>query len=114
MRKIDTDRELRRLESLAEWLDNRFRIPGTQIRFGLDSLFGILPGVGDGLMLVPSVYVILRARRLGAPISLILRMLINVLLDFVVGLVPVLGDVFDIFFRANTSNVDLLRDYLSR
>ncbi len=114
MRGIDTDRELRRLESLAEWLDSRFRIPGTGIRFGLDSLLGLVPGVGDVLTLLPSIWLILRARRLGAPFSLIIRMLITVLVDFVVGLVPVLGDVFDVVFRANTANVDLLRNHLSR
>lgn len=114
MRGIDKDRELRRLESLAELLDSRFRVPGTQIRFGLDAVLGLVPGIGDTLTLLPSIYLILRARRLGAPLSLIIRMLITVLVDYVVGLVPVLGDIFDVVFRANTANVDLLRNHLSR
>ncbi len=114
MRGIDTDRELRRLEKLAELMDSGFRIPGTQVRFGLDALIGLIPGIGDAVTLLPSLWLIMRARRLGAPFSLILRMLITVLVDFLVGLVPVLGDIFDIVFRANTANVDMLRNHLSR
>lgn len=114
MRGIDKDRELRRLESLADLLDSRFRVPGTQVRFGLDAVLGLVPGIGDTLTLLPSIYLILRARRLGAPMSLIIRMMITVLVDYIVGLVPVLGDIFDIVFRANTANLDLLRNHLSR
>ena len=65
-------------------------------------------------MLLAGLYVVLRARMLGAPMSIILQMLVNLALDFVVGSVPVLGDLFDIAFKANIRNVDLLRDWLSR
>ncbi len=108
------DRDFERLDRLATLLDNSIRIPGTRIRVGLDGLIGLVPGIGDSLMLLISLYVVLRARMLGAPLSIILQMLVNVALDFVVGSVPVLGDIFDIAFKANIRNIDLLRDWMSR
>ena len=108
------DSDFERLDRLATLLDNSIRIPGTRIRVGLDGLIGLVPGIGDSLMLLISLYVVLRARMLGAPMSIILQMLVNVALDFVVGSVPVLGDIFDIAFKANIRNIDLLRNWLSR
>ena len=110
----DRGRDFERLDRLATLLDNSIRIPGTRIRVGLDGLIGLVPGIGDSLMLLAGLYVVLRARMLGAPMSIILQMLVNLALDFVVGSVPVLGDIFDIAFKANIRNVDLLRDWLSR
>lgn len=110
----DRSRDFERLDRLATLLDNSIRIPGTRIRVGLDGLIGLVPGIGDSLMLLAGLYVVLRARMLGAPMSIILQMLVNLALDFVVGSVPVLGDLFDIAFKANIRNVDLLRDWLSR
>ena len=114
MRTKNIDREIERLDRFATLLDNSIRIPGTRIRVGLDGLLGLIPGIGDGLMLLASLYVVLRARMLGAPMSIILHMLVNVALDFIVGSVPVLGDIFDIAFKANIRNIDMLRDWLSR
>lgn len=110
----DRGGDFERLDRLATLLDNSIRIPGTRIRVGLDGLIGLVPGIGDSLMLLIGLYVVVRARMLGAPMSIILQMLVNVALDFVVGSVPVLGDIFDIAFKANIRNVDLLRDWLSR
>lgn len=114
MNSRNQDRDFERLDRLATLLDNSIRIPGTRIRVGLDGLIGLVPGIGDSLMLLISLYVVLRARMLGAPLSIILQMLVNVALDFVVGSVPVLGDIFDIAFKANIRNIDLLRDWMSR
>lgn len=114
MNTRDQDRHFEQLDRLATLLDNSIRIPGTRIRIGLDGLIGLVPGIGDGLMLLISLYVVLRAWMLGAPLSIILQMLVNVALDFVVGAVPVLGDIFDIAFKANIRNVDLLRNWMSR
>ena len=104
--------ELRRLERLADLLDSRFRIPGTGIRIGLDSLIGLVPGVGDSATLIAACYLVARAERLGVPGRVLMRMMVNVLLDWLVGTVPVLGDIFDIGFRANRRNVDLLRRHI--
>ena len=89
-------------------------VPGTNIRFGLDALIGLVPGIGDAVTTLLSLYIVREARALGAPRLLIARMLANVALDGVVGAVPVAGDLFDVAFRANRRNVALLRQHLDR
>lgn len=110
----ESERELRRLESLADWLDTRFRIPGTSIRFGLDGLIGLVPGLGDLAMLAPAFYLIARAAHLGAPLHVLARMLINTALDLVIGAIPLIGDIFDVAFKANRRNTALLACFLER
>lgn len=107
-------REIDDLETLADWMDSRFRIPGTRIRFGLDALFGLVPGVGDGLLTLPGIYILVRARRMGAPILLVAHMAVNLVVDLLVGAIPLIGDIFDIGFRANRRNVGLLREHFAR
>ena len=102
---------LARLERLVRLLDERFSLGG--FRFGLDGLLGLVPGVGDTLGALASAWLVLEARRLGAPRSVLLRMLVNLLLDYLVGAVPVLGDLFDFGFKANRRNLDLLRRALA-
>jgi Domain of unknown function (DUF4112) len=103
---------LRRLERLSHWMDGAFRLPGTRWRFGLDGLLGLVPGAGDSLTALVGAYVVLEAYRAGAPASVIARMLGNIGLDWAVGSVPLLGDVFDFAFKAHRRNVDLLRRHL--
>jgi hypothetical protein len=103
---------LRRLERLAHWMDGAFRLPGTRWRFGLDGILGLVPGAGDSLTALVGAYVILEAYRAGAPASLIARMLGNIGLDWAVGSLPLLGDVFDFVFKSHRRNVDLLRRHL--
>lgn len=95
-------------------LDEAIRIPGTNIRIGLDALLGLLPGGGDVAAGVFSGVIILQAARAGAPLPVLGRMLGNVLLDVVVGSIPILGDVFDVAWRANSRNVRLLEAWLDR
>lgn len=104
--------ELAGIDSLSEWLDSRFRIPGTNVRFGADALAGVVPGVGDTAGLVASAYVIARAVRLGARGWTLTRMVSLATVDAVFGLVPVLGTVFDVVFKANQRNVELLRRHV--
>ena len=101
-----------RLRTFARWMDTALRIPGTRIRVGLDSLVGLVPGVGDLAGGALALYPIVAAARLGAPPSLLLRMGLNVGLDALVGSVPLLGDVFDVAFKANRRNVRLLERHL--
>lgn len=89
-------------------MDSRFRLPGTDMRFGLDPIIGLIPGVGDWIGAGISAYPIVVARRLGLPGHVQLRMGWNVLLEATVGAIPLLGDVFDFGFRSNKRNVDLL------
>lgn len=107
-----SDVEIAKLDRLSTALDSRYRIPGTPIRFGWDFLLGLVPGVGDFATLVPSAYLIYRATTLGARKRTIGRMVVNSGLDFFVGAVPVLGDLFDLAFKANNRNFALLRDEL--
>lgn len=101
-----------RLESIAHWLDSRFLIPGTSIRFGLDSLFGLIPGVGDTLGLAASFYIYRHAGRLGLPFPVRMKMLWNIFIDWLVGLTPLAGDIFDIGFKANRRNLALIRRHI--
>ena len=103
-----------RLDGLATLLDTAFVIPGTNIRFGIDAMMGLVPGIGDAITTAMSLYIVHEARQLGAPRHLIARMLANVALDGVVGAVPFLGDAFDVMWRANRRNMTLLRNYLDR
>jgi hypothetical protein len=103
---------MQEVDRLARLLDDVATIPGTRIRVGLDSLLGLLPAGGDVIGGALSAWIIIAAARLGAPPAVIARMGGNVLLDTVAGAVPVLGDLFDIAWRANRRNVELLRRYL--
>jgi hypothetical protein len=106
------EQRLARIDALSQLLDTAFIIPGTGIRFGLDALIGLVPGIGDAITTAMSLYIVNEARALGAPRLLIARMLVNVALDGVVGVVPLVGDAFDVAFRANRRNLALLRDHL--
>jgi hypothetical protein len=101
-----------RIDALATLLDTAFILPGTNIRFGVDAVIGLVPGIGDVITTALSLYIVGEARALGAPRHLILRMLANVALDGVVGAVPLLGDAFDVMWRANRRNMALLRKHL--
>ncbi|WP_193173204.1 DUF4112 domain-containing protein [Nisaea nitritireducens] len=110
----DRQREIDRLETLAYWLDSRFRVPGTDIRFGLDALAGLIPGLGDGTTALFSIYIVIQARRLGVPFPLRARMAANTAIDLVIGAVPLVGDIFDVGFKANLWNAALLREHFAR
>jgi hypothetical protein len=105
---------LERLERLARLLDTAVVVPGTSIRFGADAVIGLVPGIGDLITTLISSYIVYEAHRLGAPKRLIARMIGNVVLDSVLGAVPLAGDVFDVIWRANRRNVRLLREHLTR
>ncbi|MFT3684625.1 MAG: DUF4112 domain-containing protein [Phycisphaerales bacterium] len=90
-----------RVQRLAVLLDARFAVPFTPLRIGLDSLIGLVPVIGDSAMAVVSLYLIIQARRLGTPWSRIFVMVLLVFADWIIGGVPVLGDIADVFFKAN-------------
>jgi hypothetical protein len=110
----NTEQSLARLEMLAKLMDGAFVIPGTAIRFGLDGIIGLIPVAGDIIAGLVSTYLIWEAKQLGAPRFLITRMLANTFLDTAIGSVPVVGDAFDVLFRANMKNMALLRRYLEK
>jgi len=101
-----------RLEWFARWSDDVIRIPGTKVRIGLDPLVGLIPGVGDAASWIVSAYVPLEAWRQGAPKRLIGRMIATIATDALVGAVPLLGDLFDVTYRANRRNVETLLEWM--
>jgi hypothetical protein len=105
-------RRLDRAQTVARWLDRSFRVPGTDLRFGLDPVLGLLPVGGDVIAALGSGYILYVAWLNGAPPGMIGRMLGNVLVDTILGAVPVLGDLFDAGWQANARNVALLERWL--
>jgi hypothetical protein len=104
----DVEAELAALRRLAHALDDLFTVPGTDYRFGLDPLIGLVPGVGDVPTSVASAYIVAQAAALGVPRATLARMLLVVVVDSVVGSVPVVGDLFDAVWKANSRNIALL------
>ena len=96
------------LDHIAALLDDMFRIPGTQIRFGLDALIGWVPGIGDALAGIASFLIVFASWRRGAKAVTLVRMIANVLLETAIGAIPVAGDVFHVFWKANRRNYRLL------
>lgn len=108
------ERRRARLQRLATLLDNSIGLPGTPFRFGLDAVIGLVPGIGDLIGGVLSLYIIVESSRLGVPRSILVRMAWNVALDTFVGEVPILGDLFDAGYKSNLRNLALLDDHLRR
>ena len=105
--------ELARLDGFARLLDARWRIPGTGWRFGLDSVLGLVPGIGDLATAAPQAWLIWQGHRMGASRGTLVRMAANTGLDLTLGMIPVVGDVFDMVYKANLRNVALLRREIS-
>ena len=103
-----------RLTAVAKLMDSLFAIPGTRIRIGVDSLLGLVPVVGDLAAQAVAAYLIWEARQLGVPKFTLWRMVGNTLLDTVIGAVPLVGDAFDIAFRANMKNLRLLQRHVEK
>ncbi|MBD2211006.1 DUF4112 domain-containing protein [Nostoc linckia FACHB-104] len=103
---------VRRLRQLSRLLDNAITIPGTQVGVGLDPILGLLPVGGDFLGIMLSSYIVVEAARLGLPRATIGRMVFNIIVDGLVGSFPMLGDLFDFAWKANTLNIQLLEDNL--
>jgi hypothetical protein len=112
--RLTREERVARLEALAKLLDVAFVVPGTNIRYGIDGLIGLVPVVGDIITTAISLWLVREAKALGAPWHITSRMLGNVALDGVVGLVPFAGDAFDVMFRANVRNMKMLRKWLDK
>src|SRR5262245_55289787 len=102
----------KRVRLLSRLLDEQFRIPGTTYRVGLDGLLGLIPGVGDAAGALLSTYILYEAIRLGVPTTMLLRMIANIGIDTVGGAIPIVGDIFDMAWKANKKNAALLHAYL--
>ena len=111
---LSREQRLARLDAVAKLLDVAFILPGTNIRYGIDGIIGLIPVVGDIIATALSLWLVREARALGAPWHVTARMLGNVAIQGVVGTVPVAGDAFDVLFRANMRNARMLRRWLDR
>ena len=112
--RIDDQQRIRRVEKLATWMDAAFKIPGTSRRIGLDSLIGLIPGVGDLSTFAVGCFIIREAWVLKLPKRHLLRMAWNTSFDAVLGSVPLLGDIFDFAFKSNSKNAKLIVDHFRR
>lgn len=106
--------DLARLRKLARSMDSAFRLPIVGVRVGWDSIIGLVAGVGDALTLVPSAFIMRESYRMGAPKPLIARMAVNTGIDFAIGSIPLVGDLFDIGWKSKIRNVDLLHKHLAK
>jgi hypothetical protein len=106
-RRVEVEQSLDRLSYL---LDGMFKIPGTGWRFGLDALVGLVPGVGDVATSAVSFYILAAGVRHGVPKATLLRMAANIAIDYLLGSIPVVGDLFDAAWKSNQMNVELLRE----
>lgn len=102
---------LKWVDHVARLMDNQFRFPGTKFRFGLDPILGFLPVAGDLASFAVSATIVMTIARHGASSKLVVLMLVNIALDALVGSIPILGNIFDFFFKANERNVRMLRSY---
>ena len=105
---------LARLERFSKLTDSSIGIPFTKFNIGLEAVIGLIPVIGDAAGLILSSYVLIEAQRLGVSKRIKTKMIINMLIDFVGGLVPFFGDIFDAFFKANTRNTRLLKNYIAK
>lgn len=101
-----------RLEHFSRLTDSNIGIPFTKFKIGIDAIIGLVPVIGDAAGLLLSSYVLFEAQRLGVSKRIKLKIILNMLIDFFGGLIPVFGDIFDAIFKANTRNTKLLKDYL--
>jgi hypothetical protein len=108
---VSTETRIARLRRLAWLIDGAFRLPGSRFRFGLNSIIGLTPAAGDALLTAISLYIVYEARQLGVPKLKLVRMLKNVAIEAAAGAVPVLGDLFDVAFKANLRNLAIVEDH---
>jgi hypothetical protein len=108
--EVDSAERIKRLRALAWLMDNSIPLPGG-FRIGLDAIIGLVPGLGDAFGALISAYIINEARGMGAPRSVLLRMMSNVMIDTVLGAVPFAGDIFDAAYKSNSRNLALLARY---
>jgi len=103
--------ELELIERLAQWLDSRFLIPGTNIKFGIDPMMSLFPIIGDLMTYIVSGMLIYAMYNKGASRKVVIKMILNATLDAIIGAIPLVGTIFDIFYRANDRNVRLLKEH---
>lgn len=108
------DQAIEVLQLVAHLMDRAFTIPGTKIQVGIDSIIGLLPIIGDTVSAAISWYIYSFAKKAGVPLHLRMRMLFNIFIDWLIGIIPFFGDIFDVAWKANTKNVEIISRYYQR
>ena len=108
----ELSRDVQNLERLAEILDNKFIIPGTKVRFGLDGIIGLIPYIGDLITFLISGYLMFLIAKKGAGTRVIFKMLWYIWIDGLIGTIPFIGDIFDFRYRANLKNIELMKEFI--
>lgn len=111
VKKIPQHTDFKKLDWIAKLMDAQFTVPGTKIKFGLDGIIGLIPGVGDLSTFAVSGYLLTIMARNGASGYVMARMVLNVVIDGLFGMIPILGDLFDIAFKANLRNLKLMKEH---
>ncbi|MCC0177760.1 DUF4112 domain-containing protein [Waterburya agarophytonicola K14] len=114
MDKIQQLKNLNKIRKIAKLLDSAIGIPGTKIRFGLDPILGLIPGGGDLITAGISAYMIYLAARFGLDNSEIFKMIKNVTIETAIGSIPIAGDIFDAYFKANIRNLEILENHIAK
>ena len=113
-----TDEKLAEIQEkadrIAHVMDDAIRLPGTNFRFGWDGILGVIPGIGDTLTLASQLYLITQASRVGIRRHIYAKMVLIAMVDFLIGAIPGVGDVFDLFWKSNRKNVELLKGEIAR
>lgn len=104
--------QLKKLEKLSHFMDKAFTVPGTSIQVGADSIIGLIPVIGDTLTISVSGYIYSFAKKAGVPWHKRMRMLWNIFVDWLIGLIPLAGDIFDVGFKANSKNVHIIKTHV--
>jgi hypothetical protein len=111
---VENARRLEMLRALQRWLDEAFRVPGTSLRFGWDPIIGLVPWIGDVVTAMMSLAIIVHGHRMRLPRVVQIRMLLNVVIDVVLGIVPVIGDAADVVWKSNARNMALIEQHSPR
>ena len=111
---LDRAKTIQRLRTISRVMDAAVKIPGTKIRFGADSIVGLVPGAGDLVTMGISMYVLAEAYKLGLPRTVLLKMAGNIAIDTGIGAIPIVGDIFDMFFKSNTKNLNLVLEWIEK
>lgn len=109
MNNDTTETRIQSIERLARLMDSRFPLPGTKFSLGIDTIIGLIPGIGDTISLGLAGYIVAQSAKAGAPKPLLYRMGFNIVIDWAIGLVPIIGDLFDMGWQGNNKNAALLR-----
>lgn len=103
--------DIKWIETIGKWMDSKYRLPGTDIRFGLDPILGLIPFVGEAATFIISSGLVLSMAKYGVSRKVIILMVLNVLADALIGSIPVIGNIFDFTYRANSRNISLLKKH---